>query len=57
MSEPYRDNVLALFKQWDWDVDDLEERYTKSVIDKIVRLLQTANGNGLQPQSIQARNS
>ncbi len=35
----YKNDIGSLFKEWDWGVDDLQERYTDGLIQKITGLL------------------
>lgn len=39
LSSQYRAQMGLLFKKWDWGVDDLQERYTQGIVEKIVGLM------------------
>lgn len=47
----YREKITPLFQEWDWGVDDLEERYTKNTVLKIVELLQGSQPSQMQTHS------
>jgi hypothetical protein len=40
-----------MFQEWDRGVDDLEERYTKDTVLKIVELLQGSQAGQMQAHS------
>lgn len=42
LTEPFKDVVTKLFRDWDWGQDDIRERFHKNVAEKIIRIL---NGN------------
>lgn len=35
----YKENIGSLLIEWDWDVDDLRERFSEELVAKIGQLL------------------